>query len=379
MRTAKQKKTAGFIMAAGLLLAFGGLLRERQAWKEGISKGQVQDGPSPAEIEGQEAAHVEEDKGSIPLSATFFAMDTVVTIEVYDGEEGAVGAAKELIGRLERKWSATEAGSEVYELDHSQGTFRPISEETQELLSFALAMAEETKGAFNPLLYPVVKAWGFTTRGYRIPEEGELKSLLSHTDPKDVILGQGMAALGEGMEIDLGAVAKGYAGDLVIEELERHGVTSGIVNLGGNVALLGSPLEGGSWRVGIRSPYGEGNIGILEASDCHIITSGGYERYFTGEDGEIYWHILDPKDGYPADSGLISATILGAEGRSCDALSTAVFVMGREQAEDLWRSRGDFEMILITEDDEIYVTEGIEGDLFLNEMSRGILVHVIKR
>lgn len=218
MRTAKRRKTVGFIAAAGLLLAFGGSLQARQVWKGATAKGPVLEGTAPAETEIQETAHTEEDKGNIPLSATFFAMDTVVTIEVYDGEEGAVEAAKELIGRLERKWSATEAGSEVYELDHSQGTFRPISEETQELLSFALAMAEETKGSFNPLLYPVVKAWGFTTREYRIPEEGELKGLLSHTDPKDVILGQGMAALGEGMEIGLGAVAKGYAGDLVLEE-----------------------------------------------------------------------------------------------------------------------------------------------------------------
>lgn len=267
----------------------------------------------------------------------------------------------------------------MYELNRSQGTFKPVSEETQELLSFALKMAKETGGAFNPLLYPAVKAWGFTTKEYQIPEEEELKELLTHTDYRNVILRQGTASLEEGMEIDLGAVAKGYAGDLVVEEMKRHGVTSGMVNLGGNVALFGSPPEGESWKVGIRSPYGEGNIGILEASDCHIITSGGYERYFTGENGEIYWHILDPEDGYPADSGIISATIVGSEGKLCDALSTAVFVMGRERAEEYWRSHGDFEMILITDNNEIYVTEGIQGDFYLNEMSRGIPVHVIKK
>lgn len=349
----KRGKAGIFIAITGLLLISAGLLRHRQAW--------------------------EEDRGNIPSSVTFFAMDTVITIEAYDGEEGAGKAAEELIGRLEQKWSATAAGSEVYELNRSQGTFKPVSEETQELLSFALKMAKETGGAFNPLLYPAVKAWGFTTKEYQIPEEEELKELLTHTDYRNVILRQGTASLEEGMEIDLGAVAKGYAGDLVVEEMKRHGVTSGMVNLGGNVALFGSPPEGESWKVGIRSPYGEGNIGILEASDCHIITSGGYERYFTGENGEIYWHILDPEDGYPADSGIISATIVGSEGKLCDALSTAVFVMGRERAEEYWRSHGDFEMILITDNNEIYVTEGIQGDFYLNEMSRGIPVHVIKK
>lgn len=130
---------------------------------------------------------------------------------------------------------------------------------------------------------------------------------------------------------------------------------------------------------GIRSPYGEGTIGTLEASDCNIITSGGYERYFTGNDGEIYWHILDPKDGYPADSGIISATIVGAQGKLCDVLSTAVFVMGRERAEEYWKTHGGFEMILVMEDNEIYLTEGLEDSFSLNEYSQGIPVYAIKK
>lgn len=316
---------------------------------------------------------------SASASNTFFAMDTVITMEVYGGDaDEAVGRGEALIGRLEDMWSVTEAGSQIYELNHSQGSPVSVGEETEALISYTLRMAKETDGALNPAIYPLVQAWGFPTREYRIPEEEEISELLSHTDYREILLEEGTAALPEHMEADFGAVAKGYAGDLVIEAVKECGVSSGIINLGGNVALIGSSPEGENWKVGIRSPFGEGTIGVLEASDCHIITSGGYERYFTGEDGEIYWHILDPETGYPADSGIISATIVGTEGRMCDALSTAVFVMGRERAEEYWKAHGGFEMILVTEDNEIYLTEGLEESFTLNELSRGISVHVVR-
>lgn len=313
-------------------------------------------------------------------SHSLFAMDTIITMELYGGEEdAAIGEAEERIGRLEDLWSATKEGSQIYELNHSQGTPVTVSAETKDLISYTLHMAEETDGALNPAVYPLIRAWGFPTREYRIPETEEITELLAHTDYREITMADGTVTLPESMEVDFGAVAKGYAGDLLAELMKNHGVTSGILNLGGNVALIGSSPEGAPWKVGIRSPYGEGTIGTLNASDRHIITSGGYERYFTGEDGEIYWHILDPKDGYPADSGIISATIVGEEGKLCDALSTAVFVMGREQAEEYWKTHGGFEMLLVTEDNEIYLTEGLEDSFALNEYSQGIPVHVVRK
>lgn len=137
----------------------------------------------------------------------------------------------------------------------------------------------------NPAFYPVIRAWGFTTREYRVPETEELQRLLQNADYRDIRLKEGTLILPEAMETDFDAVAKGYTGDMLVDTFKEHGVTSAIINLGGNVALVGDRPDGAAWRIGIRSPYGEGNMGILEASDCHIITSGGYERYFTGEDG----------------------------------------------------------------------------------------------
>lgn len=315
-----------------------------------------------------------------PAAATIFAMDTVITLEADGGQnEAALENAEAFITRLENIWSVTKDGSEIYQANHSQGVPVPVSPETEGLITGSLRLAEETGGALNPALYPVIKAWGFTTREYRIPEQSELEQLLENTDYREISLSQQMLTIPLGMEIDFGATAKGYTGDLLVEMLRKFDVTSGIINLGGNVALVGTRPDGNPWRVGIRSPYGEGNMGVLEASDTHIVTSGGYERYFTGEDGSIYWHILNPADGAPARSGIISATIVGKTGIRCDGLSTAVFVMGLDQASEYWRANDDFEMILVTEDNQVYVTEGLTDSFHLNESSQDIPVHIITR
>ena len=183
----------------------------------------------------------------------------------------------------------------------------------------------------------------------------------------------------ENMQIDLGAVGKGYTGDLITEILQENDITSALLDLGGNIQTIGTKPYGTQWKLGLRSPFDEGSFATLNVTDCAVITSGGYERYFIGEDGETYWHILDPATGKPAHSGLISVTIVGEEGRLCDAFSTSLFVMGREKAENLWREREDFEMVLVTDDGKIYLTEGLENQFTLNEMYGNLQVEVIHR
>ena len=315
-----------------------------------------------------------------PVEWTEFAMDTVVTIEAYGGDaETGIADARENLLKLEKLWSVTDENSEIYKLNHSQGETESVSTQTSDLLTFARTMAEETEGAFNPAIYPLVRSWGFTTGDYRIPEAEEIQELLSDTDFRQIRISGQNVTLPEGMELDFGAIAKGDTGDKIADALKANGVASAIINLGGNVRLLGASPDGGNWRIGILSPYGEGNIGILEAQDVNIITSGGYERYFIGEDGKQYWHILNPADGYPAKSGVISATIVSKDGALCDALSTAAFVMGLERVEKYWKSRDDFEMILVTETNEIYVTEGLEQNFSLTPMSQEVALHMIKR
>ena len=301
----------------------------------------------------------------------FYAMNTVMSVTAYGPQgEAAARQAVEEVYRLERLLSVTETGSELYALNHALGQWIPLSEDTLELLSFALEMGEETGGALDVTLDPVVRAWGFTTGEYRVPGEEELAELLERAGLERVGLDRegSRARLPQGMELDLGAVGKGYAADRLKELLEEQGVESAILWLGGNVQALGAKPDGSPWRIGVQDPAGEEgeSLGVLEVTDRAVVTSGGYQRYFE-EDGQIYWHILDPETGLPARSGLSSVTVVGKSGALCDALSTALFVMGEEKAAEYWRAHRDFEAILVRDDGSVAMTQGLEGSFSLKD------------
>lgn len=294
-----------------------------------------------------------------------FAMDTFFSLKVYGfGGEDALEQCAERIRELEGLLSVTGEGSDVWRINHPDSGYRiAVSADVCLLIESALEIGDETYGALDITLYPVLREWGFTTGEYRIPQAESIQALLEKVDYKKIKPDtEEMTVLApEGMEIDLGAVAKGYTGDCLVELLRNRGVTSAILDLGGNIQTLGAKPDGVPWRVAVKDPFEpDRELGVLEVTDKAVITSGGYERYFTGEDGRDYWHILDPADGYPADSGLVSVTVVGDSGVRCDGLSTALFVMGKEKAVELYRQAGDFEMLLVTEDGGLYITEGLE-------------------
>ena len=303
-----------------------------------------------------------------PVERSLFAMNTYMTFTAYgEDAQAALQEAEECIQQVEGLWSVTDEDSEIYQANHSGGQPVTVSEETAEIISFALEMAQRTGGALDPTIYPVLTAWGFTTDSKQVPSQQRITRLLEQVGYDRIRLNGTELTVPDGMELDLGAVGKGYTADLVTEILRRHGVTSALISLGGNIQAIGSRPDGSDWRLGIRAPWESGNLGVLTVSDAAVVTSGGYENYFDDEQGNIYWHILDPSTGYPADSGLQSVTIVGREGRMCDALSTALFVMGAQSAEQYWRENGGFEMLLVTDSGEILITEGIAEDFTLNE------------
>ncbi len=310
------------------------------------------------------------DSSSPAIEGTWFAMDTVMSVTAY-GDTSLVGSdISEMLTEYESKWSVTDERSEIYAANH--GVMVQPSPETAELIRFALEMNTVTDGALDITMYPVLCEWGFTTGEYRVPRDERIAELLRLRGCDKVQLTEQGISLPEGVQIDLGAVAKGYMGDLLSERLRSDGVTSALLDLGGNIHAIGNNPDGAPWRLGIRDPFGAGNIAILRLSDKAAVTSGGYERYFT-EDGVNYCHILDPETGRPAESGLASVTIVGEQGRLCDALSTAVYVMGEQRAVQLWQELGGFDMILITDDGDMLVTEGVESDISPTDVFTGEL------
>ena len=310
---------------------------------------------------------------------SLFAMNTYMTITAYgENAEKALEESAGLIQKVEALWSVTDEKSEIYRANHSGDQAISVSHETAELISFALEMAQKTDGALDPTIYPVLTAWGFTTDSKQVPSDEQITALLQHVGYSRIRLDSTSLTVPDGMELDLGAVGKGDTADLVTEVFEEHGVESAIISLGGNIQAIGSRPDGSAWRIGIRAPWEDGNLGVLEISDAAVVTSGGYENYFEDEDGTIYWHILDPSTGRPANSGLQAVTIIGKEGRLCDALSTALFVMGPERAEAYWRENGGFDMLLVTDEKKIVLTEGI-ADRFSLSDGRTETIRVLER
>lgn len=312
-----------------------------------------------------------------PETATFFAMDTAMDFTVY-GDAALLDEAETLIGSLEEQVSVTDEHSDIYAIDHTGSG--SLSGNAAELMEQALELCRRTGGALDISVYPIVRAWGFTTGSYQVPDEETIQSLLPLVDYTQIQYdaATGVVTLPEGMEIDLGSVAKGYAGQLAAQMLREHGVQSALLNLGGNVQTVGAKPDGSPWQIGIKDPQGEDAMMVLSVEDQAVVTSGGYERYFE-QDGQTYWHIMDPSTGHPADSGLISVTIVGDEGVVCDGLSTALFVMGLEKAADLWAQSGDFEAVFVTTSGEVYISEGLQDRFALTEQYADTPVSVIER
>lgn len=300
-----------------------------------------------------------------------FAMDTYMTVTAYGEQaEAATDAAIEEIERLDDLLSTGDEISEIARMNQNGGG--QLTEDSAYLLERAIELYDETEGAFDVAIYPVMEAWGFTTQNYQVPSEETLQALLPLTDGSkieyddeamEVTFGR------KGMKIDFGGIAKGYTSARIMEIYQEYGITSGMVNLGGNVQVLGSKIDGSDWRVAIQSPDDANDyIGVLEVRNKAVITSGGYERYFE-QDGKTYHHIIDPSTGYPAENELISVSIISEDGTLADGLSTALFVMGKDRALEYWSAHSNaFDAILLTEDDVIYVTEGIADD-FTSELT----------
>ncbi len=293
-----------------------------------------------------------------------FAMDTYMTIKTYGKQaDAAAEAAVKEINRLDKMLSTGKSESEIAILNENGSEI--LSEETGTLVEKSCELYKSTRGAFNIAVYPLMKEWGFTNQKYKVPDEKTISSLLKNIDVSKIDYDKKTkkAVLPKNYKIDLGGIAKGYTSARVMDIFKKYKLDGGIVSLGGNVQTYGKKQDGSQWKVAIEnpdtSPLDGDYLGVLEVNDMAVITSGSYERYFE-KDGKRYHHILDPKTGRPANSGLISVSIISKDGTLADGLSTSLFIMGKEKGEAYWRKNRDkFDVVWLEENGSVTITDGI--------------------
>lgn len=298
-------------------------------------------------------------------SQDFYAMDTVMNITAYGKDaDAAVVECVQYINGLEEKISRTREESEIAALNRADGEMTELSEQTADILSDALTIANRTEGAFDPTVAPLSDLWKIGTEEARIPKKKEIQEALQTVGYQNVAQNGTSVTMLAGTRIDLGGIGKGYAADHVVEILKEHGVSRALVSLGGNVYAVGSKEKGLNWTIAITDPDDEQlYLGTLSVSDTSVVTSGDYERYFE-KDGKRYCHIFDSKTGYPAETDLRSVTVVSSNSTEADGYTTALFVMGHDKAVEFCEEH-EIQAVLVRDDHTVYVTDGLKDAFHL--------------
>lgn len=307
-----------------------------------------------------------------PLSRQMFMLDTTISISLYDtDDETILDGAFELCSEYEQLFSRTIPTSDVYRINTADGAPVEVSDATAELLALALDYAQLSGGAFDPTIEPLSALWDITSDTPHVPEADDIARARALVDWTKVHLDGNTVTLDPGMGIDLGGIAKGYIADRIRDYLASSGVTSALINLGGNVLAMGSKPDGAQFTVGVRKPFGASQtdiIGAYRVSNMSVVTSGIYERYFE-QDGTLYHHILDSTTGYPVVNDIHSVTILSPNSTEGDVLSTICFVLGVDKGLELVDSLDGIEAVYCMADGSLVFSEGAtEGWLYPDEL-----------
>lgn len=283
-------------------------------------------------------------------------------IKTKEIEEIAEKATK-LMRQFEEKLSFFYESSEVSSInENASNGFIKISNDTFEILKKSIYYSKLTNGIFDITIAPLVKAWAINSDNPTILSKEKIDELIDLVDYEDVILNKNNSTvmlLRKNQKIDLGGIAKGYIADKIIDFYKENNIDSAIIDIGGNIKVLGQKDENSFWSIGIYEPkkHSEKIICSIEAKDKSIVTSGGYERAFS-YNGELYCHILNPKTGYPIKSDLKSITIVSDKSIDGDSLSTPLFIMGKNKAYEFMKKH-NISGVMITDKDEIIVTKNL--------------------
>ena len=305
--------------------------------------------------------------GIRPISSQNFQLDTLVTLTIYDsGDQSIFQDVFNEIDRLEQILSASAPGSDLDRLAQNAGKgYIEVSEDTLFLLLQCAEISNMSNGAFDCTVGPLISLWNIKDSAGYYPASDELKEALSLIGYQNVLMRTDNQVMlkSPGMKVDFGGIAKGYIADKVKELLTGKGVQSAVIDLGGNIVLVGGKPDGSSFRIGIRDPVegGTGYLGIFESKDKSLVSSGTYERYFVHE-GVPYHHIMDVHTGFPVENELLQVTVISGSSMECDGFSTAVFALGLSRGLSLINGMQGAEAIFVTKDMKIYITDGIEDE-----------------
>jgi len=313
------------------------------------------------------------------VSRSDFLLDTFVSITLYgESDESLLDKPFERIAALNSSLTAFEAGSDLGLIKENAG-IKPVtvSEDTYRIIEKSLAYSRNSGGYFDVTIGPLVDLWGIhSPETKEAPAPEAITAVKTKTDYTKIILNpadQSVYLTDTGMAVNLGAIAKGYIADEVMAVLKDEGVEHAIVNLGGNVLVMGGKADNSNFGVGVEDPRNPGNgyLGVLSLKDGSVVTSGDYQRYFVDEAGKKYHHILDPFTGYPADSGLIQVTIVTNASVDADSLSTTLFLLGLDEGLKKVEALPDVEAIFITNENKIVVTGGLKDAFVFDEENYG--------
>lgn len=297
-------------------------------------------------------------------TATEYALDTMCTISAYGlNSKKAVLDSIDKLKKLENKLSVHRDKSDISVLNREK--INSVDDDIYNMLKTALKVSEDTEGAFDITVKPLVDLWNIKGNG-PVPSAEDITYRLNSISYKNIQLAQNdIKLIGKETQIDLGGIAKGYCADAIAKVLTDHGIKSAIIDLGGNVRTIGNK-KGKTWKIGIQDPEGKRGeyFGVLGISNKCVVTSGGYERYFV-EDGKVYHHIIDPRTGYPVDSDITSVSIIADDGAMADALSTAVYVMGVEKGVELLKSHqySGIGYIITDKNGKVLTSENIDFEI----------------
>lgn len=291
---------------------------------------------------------------SSPLSRTFFTADTVCTVTLYDGSSAILDEAVDLCNALSEKLDCHSDHSAAAELNRRK-TLSPVDSDILAVAQKGLYYSALSDGVFDITIKPVSDLWDF--KAGVAPDRDALAQACQRVDYRALTVTESTLSLSGDAEVDFGGIAKGYIADRVEEYLRGQGVTSAIINLGGNVTVIGKNKTE-AFSVGIQTPFGTDSIAALQVSDCSVVTSGLYQRYFE-QDGVIYHHLLDSHTGMPVQNGLRSVTIIAPHSIDADALSTLCFLLGKTAGAELIRKTDRVEAVWIDTENRIELSDGL--------------------